>query len=953
MINPDKSTLSHIIDSMDLMWAYIDQTKHYQAVSPKLAKWLKADPLSFVGKKVSDVLSQDSIEKLTPIWDQVLLGKTVTLKDYITYLGHSRRFIHLVYIPELKDGKVVGFYACFHDNTEQNRTIDILLGLHSYTSDTSLTFTEKINGLLTLGRSAFNLPLALISRIVGDNYLVKYSSTPNGEISPGDSFNVNGTYCVHTLKADGPVAYNHAGISEIKNHPCYLDFGLESYIGTPLIVNGLRYGTLNFSGPGVTEDEFSNTDFKLIQLLAQWIGSELSKNSAEKALNRQQKLFEAMSLQGRIGAWELDLVKNTVYWSSMTKIIHEVPDDFVPSIEKGIFFYKEGYSRDRISAVIDICIKTGEPWNEELQLVTAKGNDIWVVATGNVEIENGIPVRLFGSFQDIDARVKTKLELKLAKEEAELAKEEAERAARTKSAFLANMSHEIRTPMNGVIGMLNILKNSVLTDEQLHYINLASTSGESLLDLINDILDFTKIEAGKLNLESIDFDLSLMIGNFAEVMAFRAQERGLELLLDYSNLDLNFVKGDPGRLKQVLINLVGNAIKFTREGSIVISVSDHPHKTDSTKCWLKFSVKDTGIGIEEKKQLTLFEKFTQADDSTTREYGGTGLGLSIARQICQLMGGDISISSEMGNGSDFSFTVELERSDKDTGLMSNLTLKNDEIIFFSETESVRELGLNQFKRLGVNKFQCMSLNEVEDPCKYITDTTQLLIIDIPVKILIDTDKLDALVEYTSTKNCTVLVFTVISQAEILKDKFKDKIDAIVAKPVTPCVFVKFINQYNLDPNGLANIFINVSPHDELSSSKLTAKKRFSKILLVEDNMINQVVAKELLQSIGYSADIADNGRIALELLKDNQTDTYDVILMDCQMPEIDGYQATERIRLGEAGAAYLQVPIIALTANAMKGDRQKCLDAGMNDYLSKPINPDKLELKLDQYLHKD
>jgi CheY-like chemotaxis protein/anti-sigma regulatory factor (Ser/Thr protein kinase) len=493
--------------------------------------------------------------------------------------------------------------------------------------------------------------------------------------------------------------------------------------------------------------------------------------------------------------------------------------------------------------------------------------------------------------------------------------------------------------MNGVIGMLNILKNSVLTDEQLHYINLASTSGESLLDLINDILDFTKIEAGKLNLESIDFDLSLMIGNFAEVMAFRAQERGLELLLDYSNLDLNFVKGDPGRLKQVLINLVGNAIKFTREGSIVISVSDHPHKTDSTKCWLKFSVKDTGIGIEEKKQLILFKKFTQADDSTTREYGGTGLGLSIARQICQLMGGDILISSEMGNGSDFSFTVELERSNKDTGLMSNLTLKNDEIIFFSETESVRELGLNQFKRLGVNKFQCMSLNEVEDPCSYITGATQLLVIDIPVKILIDIDKLVALVEYASTKNCTVVVFTVISQAEILKGKFKEKIDAIIAKPVTPSVFVEFINQYNLDPSGLANIFLNVSPHDELSSSKLTAKKRFSKILLVEDNMINQVVAKELLQSIGYSADIADNGRIALELLKDNQTDTYDVILMDCQMPEIDGYQATERIRLGEAGAAYLQVPIIALTANAMKGDRQKCLDAGMNDYPKQTYQP--------------
>jgi signal transduction histidine kinase/CheY-like chemotaxis protein len=945
MINPDKSTLSNIINSMNIMWAYIDRSRHYQGLSLTLAEYLQIDPLSFVNKKASDIISEGSLERLSPIWDRVLLGETITLKEYLTYKGLGRRFIHLVYIPDIKDGIVVGFYECFHDNTEQDRTIEILLGLHSYTSDTSLSSTERVNGLLTLGHTAFSLPLALISRIDGEEYIVKYSSTPSREFSPGDSFKVSSTYCTHTLKADGPVAFNHAGASEIKNHSCYIKFGLESYIGTPLIVNGSRYGTLSFSGPEITVDKFSDNDFNLIQLLAQWIGNELSRNSVEKSLNRQIKLLEAMSQQARIGAWELDLVKNKVYWSTITRTIHEVPDDFIPDLENSVYFYKEGYSRDRISEIVNLSIESGDAWHEELQLVTAKGNEIWVAATGNVEMVNGTSVRLFGSFQDIDDRIKTELELKLEKEKAEL-------AAITKSAFLANMSHEIRTPMNGVIGMLNVLKNSVLTDDQLHHVNLASSSGESLLNIINDILDFTKIEAVKLHLESIDFDLLSMIGNFTKTMAFSAQEKGLELILDYNNLNLNFVKGDSGRLSQILTNLVGNAIKFTHDGSIIITVSDHPHETDPKKCLLKFTVEDTGIGIEQKKQINLFEKFTQADDSTTREYGGTGLGLSIARQICQLMNGDISILSEVGKGSVFSCTVEIEKSDKNTGFISNLTSENDEVILFSENKKIRDIGYNQFKRLGIDKIQCMSLNEIENPCLYITDTTGFLIVDIPIKFLIDLDKLTAVIEHANEKNCTVVVLSEVSHSEALKYQFKDKICTIIPKPVTPYELVKFIAQYKKDPSRLLNIFLTARKHDDFTKPKLLAKNRPSKILLVEDNMINQEVAKGLLQSIGYTADIAINGRAALELLKDNQTDIYDVILMDCQMPEMDGYQATQCIRFGEAGDTYIHVPIIALTANAMKGDRQKCIDAGMNDYLSKPIDPSKLEAKLTQYLFK-
>jgi signal transduction histidine kinase/CheY-like chemotaxis protein len=945
MRTPDNVALADMINAMDIKWAYIDTSMRYTALNDNLAQWLDIDSEELVGKQVLEIIDEQGVKKLTPLWAKVLEGKTASIKDYITFVGHGPKFINLTYIPDIQDDKVIGFYACFQDSTEQNRTISILEGLHAYTSDTSLSFTEKINGLLSLGRTAFNLPLALISRISDDKYFVKYSSTPNGEISPGDTFDVNGTYCVHTLAADGPTAFNHAGNSEIKNHPCYKDFALESYIGTPLLVNGLRYGTLNFSGPEVTINEFTHNDLNLIQLLARWIGNELSRNSVEKSLNRQQKLLESMSQQGRIGAWELDLVKNTVYWSSMTKIIHEVPKDFVPDLEKGIFFYKEGYSRDRITEVIGHCIESGTPCHEELQLVTAKGNEIWVLATGNAEFENGVAVKIFGSFQDIDARVKTELELKLAKEEAEM-------AVRSKGAFLANMSHEIRTPMNGVIGMLNLLKNSSLTEEQLHYANLASTSGHSLINLINDILDFSKIEAGKLDLECIDFDLSILMGDFSESMAFSAQEKGLELVLDYKNNNSKFVKGDPGRLNQVLTNLTGNAIKFTHEGCIVISVEDRPHYSDANKCLLEFCVKDTGIGIDPKKQISLFEKFTQADDSTTREYGGTGLGLSIARQICMLMNGDITLSSELGKGSEFSFTIEMQMSDKNSETKFELSFENNKIVLFSEVDEIRSIACAQLKRMGANQVECLSLQKSKNPAELVTDSTQILIIDIPVKKQLDIKKLDGLIKYAAGKPCTSILLSEISKCEALKQQYGSQVDVIIPKPLTPHELIRFMRQFKQDPGGLNKMFSSIDVKDEIQPSKALAMKRFTKLLLVEDNLINQEVAKELLLDMGYTADIANNGQEALNILNDNQSDPYDVILMDCQMPEMDGYQATEGIRIGQAGAEYLNVPIIALTANAMKGDKQKCLDAGMDDYLSKPIDPVKLEAKLDHYLRK-
>lgn len=935
------TALGKIIESMSINWAYLNNERQFQGINEGLAKWLGLPETDILDRNVSEIFGQDAADKLAPYWQQAVSGKSSSIQDYVPFLRLGVRYISISYFPDVQDSKVIGFYVCFQDNTEENRTIEVLQDIHTITSNNALSLTDKINGLLKLGSDAFDLPLALVSHIVGDKYTVEYSHTPNGEISPGDSFDVNGTYCIHTLNANGPTAYNHAGTSEIKDHPCYIDFGLESYIGTPLIVKGMRYGTLNFSGPDITERAFSSNDYSLVQLIAQWIGNELTRYKIDKSLNRQQQLLESMSQQGRIGAWEVDLVHNKIYWSAMTKTIHEVAEDFQPDLETAIYFYKEGFSRDRINELVSNAIETGEPWFEELQLVTAKGNEIWVAATGNVEQENGSAVRLFGSFQDIDARVKSEQELLQAKEGAES-------AARSKSAFLANMSHEIRTPMNGVIGMLNMLKKSDLTEEQSRFVNLASTSGESLLNLINDILDFTKVDAGKLTLENIEFDLLAMLGDFAEAMAYSAQKKGLELIIDGEGLKTRFVKGDPSRLNQILTNLMGNAIKFTHEGHVIIRISDYSHKSDPNKRTLHFMIEDTGIGIDQKKQDFLFDKFTQADDSTTREYGGTGLGLSIAKQLCVLMNGSISVTSEVGKGSCFSFDIEMDVSDKYISNKKHDKFLNDNIIIASNNSAYLDIAKRQLLTWGARSVESFGLAENKSINNKVEQGFNILFIDIPIDD--DLSIIEDVIAGVDHDQCHIILLSKIEACETVSRQFVNRVRAVIQKPVTPYDLNKVAKLLKTNPDELGDIFIKKRISNQDEAPKEQAKRRFMRILLVEDNMINQEVAKELLGDIGFTAEIANNGVEAIQILNENTSDPYDLILMDCQMPEMDGYETTRAIRNGDAGDHHKRVPIIALTANAMKGDKQKCLGAGMDDYLSKPINPARLEAKMAFYL---
>ena len=415
-------------------------------------------------------------------------------------------------------------------------------------------------------------------------------------------------------------------------------------------------------------------------------------------LARQQELLEAMSRLGRIGAWELDLRTNQLYWSPMTKEIHEVPPDYEPSVTSAIEFYKDGHSRNAISQALQEAIEAGIPWNFELELVTSTGKTIWVAAAGQAEFQDGICVRLFGSFQDISDR-------KLVEHELQRATRKAQAAVEAKSTFLAMMSHEIRTPMNGVIGMLSLLQRTPLNPDQRSQARIALTSAESLLALINDILDFSKVEAGKLDLETIEFDLHSQLGDLAKALALKAQEKNIELILDLRNLAPVQVKGDPGRVRQILNNLVGNAIKFTEQGQVVLS-GRFTEPDPQGQGWFEASVMDTGIGIPANKLHGLFDAFTQVNSSVTRKYGGTGLGLAICQKLATLMGGHIDVESQLGKGSCFTCRIPLHIGQPRQSPVENLTQvkahwQNQVILVVQGNATSREILAKQLRDWGI------------------------------------------------------------------------------------------------------------------------------------------------------------------------------------------------------------------------------------------------------------
>jgi len=567
--------------------------------------------------------------------------------------------------------------------------------------------------------------------------------------------------------------------------------------------------------------------------------------------------------------------------------------------------------------------------------------------------DEGVMTHIVGLQFDVTERALTERYLKQAKDKAE-------ESARLKSDFLASMSHEIRTPMNGVLGMLSLLTTSQLNDEQLHRVEVAQSSANSLLTLINDILDFSKVEAGKLELEALDFDLTHMLGEFVESFALQIQDKGLELVLDTSQVQQSQVKGDPGRIRQVLTNLVGNAIKFTLQGEIVIKVSTEPSSTNLLT--LNCIIEDTGIGIPPEKVASLFDSFSQVDASTTRKYGGTGLGLAIVKKLCQLMSGDIEVASEEGRGSSFSFSLQLEEGQFKTENLPSVDTSKLDILIVDDNTTNREVLRAQLEGWGATVYEANDGADALEVCRKRIESTERKFFDIAF-LDMQMPELDGAMlgeqllanpDYSGMK--LVMMTSIDSQYDA--QYFADiGFDAYFPKPVTASDLYGAISVVidagetlqHADPLVTHNYLKTLAPSQK-EDQPLSTLSKDARILLVEDNKINQLVALGVLGQKDLVADVAGNGIEALQRLNDTKKDdSYALILMDCQMPEMDGYKATQAIRQGEAGEHNIDIPIIAMTANAMTGDREKCLAIGMNDYLSKPINAAKLFSMLEKW----
>jgi PAS domain S-box-containing protein len=578
----------------------------------------------------------------------------------------------------------------------------------------------------------------------------------------------------------------------------------------------------------------------------------------------------------------------------------------------------------------------GEKVLLECQRLTKKGKLLDIAAKASVLHDSqGNVLGMIVIARDIS-------NIKRVHKELQKAKEEAEGANLAKSTFVANMSHEIRTPMNAIMGMTHLALQTELSPKQNDYLKKIKVSANSLLGIINDILDFSKIEAGKLEIESVDFNLDEIMHNLAPVVTMKSQEKeNLEVLFDIAPNVPRYLKGDPLRLGQVLINLANNAVKFTEAGEIVVSTRLVKEEKDQVS--LAFSVSDTGIGLTPEQIDRLFEAFTQADSSTTRKYGGTGLGLTICKSLIAMMGGEIQVKSDLGRGSTFSFTItfSLEKEKAKRRFVPSPDLRGMNVLVVDDNATSRGIFQEMLESFSFEVTVAASGQEAIAELEKASEGQpfELVIMDWKMPGMGGIEASNRIKNHTElSKIPAIVMVTAYGREEVMQQAEDAGLEGFLLKPVSPSM--------------LFDIIMQIFGKEEIRTARMVQRKeqqaetlrhiQGAHVLLVEDNEINQEVARELLEGFGLPVTIAVNGEEAARAVKEKD---FEVVLMDVQMPVMDGYTATKTIRKWERGMrnkGEAQIPIIAMTAHAMTGDREKCLATGMNDYVSKPIDPDKL-----------
>jgi two-component system sensor histidine kinase/response regulator len=672
---------------------------------------------------------------------------------------------------------------------------------------------------------------------------------------------------------------------------------------------------------GLAAEAFNNMANNIETLIAS-LGKSESKN----------KLLATIVEQSSEAIWTVDLAGSITSWNSGAAAMF----GYRPAEALGNALKVAESTAEEDKARMQRLLE-GEKFSYDSRAITKSGTAIDIqVAVAPLLDDNNECIGSISVARDVT-------QSKRSEEALRLAREAAEAANHAKSSFLARMSHEIRTPMNGVLGMTELLLETGLTSNQRKYAETVQRSGENLLGIINDLLDFSKIEAGKLELEKVDMDLRRTIEDIVDLLAERAHAKGLELACSIPSGLPTHVKGDPLRLGQVLTNLVGNAIKFTEQGAVVIRVAGV--EDTGTKVTMRFEVSDTGVGITPEAQSRIFEEFTQADGSTTRKHGGSGLGLAISKQLVEMMGGNIHVESALGAGSTFWFTSNFEKQEsqarEDSAPIGMLTGVRALII---ESTAVNQGILHsQMSNWG------MTNRVAETPEQAVELLAQAAARGAPYDIAIldlglpglDAIELARTIRARSDIAKLRLVMLTRRQADI-KEAGSVGIDACLAKPVRQTVLYECL--VNVMAGQQPEAAATPAPRGPAGVSPAAVR---GNILLVEDNLINQQVALGILQMLGYGVTVVSNGREALEAHAEG---AFDLALMDCDMPEMDGFEATRQIRARERTSGVARLPIVALTANAMAQDREACLVAGMDDHLSKPFSTVTLQAMLNRWM---
>jgi PAS domain S-box-containing protein len=708
-----------------------------------------------------------------------------------------------------------------------------------------------------------------------------------------------------------------------------------SWVGIPLATPSEVIGVL-VCQHYTDHDAYSKRNLRFLHAVGGQIAVAIERKIGEEKLRESEEKYRTILDTLDDGYFEVDLEGKYLFLNdSFCRLTGSSESELV-----GVS-YKDLFEPPLVKLLYDTyhnVYKTGEPLKGfQYELTRKDGMKRFVEESVSLKRNaQGEPVAFIGIRRDCTDR-------KLAERDLEEARNAALESARLKAEFLANMSHEIRTPMNGVIGMTGLLLDTDLSQDQREFAETIRSSGDALLTIINDILDFSKIEAGKLQFELLDFDLSTAVEGTVELLAERARDKKIELASLVYNSVPTALRGDPGRLRQVLTNLIGNALKFTEHGEVIVR-AETESETDAAAV-IRFTVSDTGIGIPEASQKNLFQAFTQADGSTTRKYGGTGLGLAISRQLVELMGGEIGVTSQFGIGTTFWFTAQFEKQPHAVSQACSRgpSLENMRALIVDDNATNRKILSHQLTSWGMIHEEAdggvRALEMLRTAAAQGTPH-DLAILDLMMPVMDGFELARRIKADPLTASVRLVLLTSYGQRGDGNVAREAGVAAYLTKPVRQSQLFECLTNVlrksdeKLDDKAFPLRSISLITNHALEETAMIPNKL---ILLAEDNIVNQKVAVRQLAKLGYRADAVANGREAVEAL---ERIPYDLVLMDCQMPEMDGYEATGEIRRREGQSKHTRV--VAMTANALQGDRDKCLAAGMDDYLSKPVKLEEL-----------